>query len=160
MRALARYLVTWTTYGTWHYEGVAVSPGPERLTLRPEARAASASEPRMIAPVMLDQAQRKIVEEAIQTRCNLRNWKLHAVKVRSNHILVLVTADCSAVEALNDLKAWCTRRLMEQQFHDAEPASAARGPSDRKRWWTEFGETSEVPSEEYLEHAIRYVNQG
>jgi REP element-mobilizing transposase RayT len=162
MRAPETYLVTWTTYGTWQYEGVAVTPGPERLTLRPEARAASSAGPRLVAPVMLDQAQRKIVEEAIRIRCSLRNWKLHAVKVRSNHILVLVTADCPAVEALNDLKAWCTRRLMEQRTREVESAAAPEspGPSHSKRWWTEFGETSEVPSEEYLEHAIRYVNQG
>ena len=159
MRATESYLLAWTTYGTWQYDGRTMPTAAGAPAFRPAGRAAVA-EPRMVTPVVLDPAQRGIVEEAIRTRCRLRRWALHAVKVRGSHVLVVVTADSQAAEVMNDLKAWCARRLT-----DPRPGTGGLvGPhgllGEPRRWWGEYGEITEILDQEYLDHAIRYVNQG
>jgi hypothetical protein len=42
-------------------------------------------------PVTLDSTQRTSVEQAIRTTCDLRQWCLRAINVRTNHIHIVVS---------------------------------------------------------------------
>ena len=147
------YFLTWTTYGTW-------LPGDERGWVlkgkgfqlpRPITKKLAAD--RMTEPVCsLDDAQREIVEKTIHDHCKIRNWELHAVSCRSNHVHVVVTADLDPKKVRDQLKAWCTRRLKEH--------GRQRADSVRQKWWTAGGSQRFIGDQESLEAVIRYVLEG
>jgi REP element-mobilizing transposase RayT len=140
------YLITWTTYGSW-------LPGDRRGWVEEDTPGIQSSDPSRLAAacarlthrsVVLDEAQRGVVQETIRAHCAIRNWQLHAVNARGNHVHVVVTADRAPETVMDQFKAWCSRRLNER-----EKAS--------KRWWTKHGSTKWINDEEYLRNAIRYV---
>ncbi len=141
------YFLTWTTYGTW-------LPGDDRGWSRKDAPGAMASSPlfreaaeaRMKeAAFTLSTAQREIVELTIRKHCDIRNWRLHAVNVRSNHVHVVVTAAGYRSQTVRDqFKAWSSRRLKEAGV-------------TRDNFWTEGCSRRRVNSEEDLEAAVVYV---
>ena len=144
------YHISWTTYGSW-------LPGDERgwveddvpgiqapdAPRREEARQGLADQ-----PLLLEQEQRAIVEQTIRAHCEFRQWRLHAVNARTNHIHVVVSADRAPEEVMNQFKAWCSRRLNEQ----------ARTP--KARWWTTHGSTKWINDEDYFRNAVQYVAEG
>jgi REP element-mobilizing transposase RayT len=141
------YFLTWTTYGTW-------LPGDDRGWNRrgdPEIRRANPLFVEMARSLLkepvfrLSAGDRRIVEATIRDHCRVRNWHLHAVNVRSNHVHVIVTAGGYPPDAVRDqFKAWCTRRLRE--------AGATRG-----RFWTEGASCRWINDEDALEAAVHYV---
>ena len=152
------YHITWTTYGTW-------LPGDDRGWIKKGAsgiqppdpeRACSASELMVEGAVRLSPAQRAIVEETIADHCRIRKWTLHAMNARSNHVHVVVTADLDPEEVMEQLKAWCSRRLSDAAGL-TEPVAAKAG---RRHWFTEGGDKEIIENETYLENAIRYVIDG
>src|SRR5262245_9357662 len=108
------YYLTWTTYGTW-------LPGDERgwvkegegfqlpdYKIKHEARR-KLEEP----PLALNDSERKIVESTIRQHCIIRSWVLHAITCRTNHVHAVVSASVRPDVVMDQLKAWCTRRLKE-----------------------------------------------
>jgi REP element-mobilizing transposase RayT len=157
MAALA-YHITWTTYGTWlpgdargwikkNTLGIQ-EPDSER---EEQARELMAEEAVLLAP-----AQRALVEHTIREHCQIRKWSLHAVNARSNHVHMVVTADCEAREVMNQLKAWCSRKLSDA----AGLENAVAVKAGRRRWFTEGGNHKTIEDEEYLNNAVRYVMEG
>ena len=151
------FFLTWTTYGTWlpgDERGGVDKPGREREVndwLR------GIAEVRMTERAfIMDISQRRIVEETIREHCRIRNWHLHAVSARSNHVHVVVTAaGRDPDEVMKQFKAWCTRKLKD---HDH-----ARGVSDdelRENWWTQRGSRRWLNDEVSLSAAIAYVAEG
>lgn len=144
------YFLTWTTYGTW-------LPGDERgwvergsLGIRTpdEAREAEAAGAMAESPFRLNPEQRSAVAEIVRRHCEIRGWTLHALAVRSNHVHAVVTADTHTPEhVLRELKSWGTRRL--------RPLVPGR-----ERFWTYHGSTKWINDPEYLENAVRYVEEG
>jgi REP element-mobilizing transposase RayT len=142
------YLITWTTYGTW-------LPGDDRGWVARRTPGIQAPDParRTAArrnldgrPIALDPEQRALVETTIRAHCAVRQWSLHAVNARSNHVHVVVTAPATdPTKAMDQFKAWCSRRLNEQMEKAPE------------RWWTRHGSTKWINDDEYLHNAIRYV---
>jgi REP element-mobilizing transposase RayT len=60
----------------------------------------------------VDTTERNIIEDQVAETCLHRGWQLHAVNSRSNHVHAVVTANgVTPKKVLDDLKAWCTRRL-------------------------------------------------
>jgi REP element-mobilizing transposase RayT len=151
------FLLTWTTYGTWlpgDNRGWVDKPGRER---EPNAWLRSIAEVRMTeGSFITDTAQRRIVEETIREHCHIRNWHLHAVSARSNHVHVVVTAaGRNPDDVMSQFKAWCTRRLKE---HDQ-----SHGVGDvelRLNWWTQRGSRRWLNDEASLNAAIVYVAEG
>jgi REP element-mobilizing transposase RayT len=140
------YLITWTTYGAW-------LPGDQRGWVEDDVPGIQAADSvrQTVArvqmteePVLLSEAQRALVEATIRDHCALRQWHLHAVNVRSNHVHVVVSASLPPEQVMNQFKAWCSRRLSEQFGR-------------RKTWWTRHGSTKWINEEVYLHNAIRYV---
>jgi REP element-mobilizing transposase RayT len=157
MPILAYHLI-WTTYGTW-------LPGDERGWIKKKTLGIQAPNPKRHDaasalmeedPVILTRIQRDVVEKTIAKHCNVRGWTLHAVNVRSNHIHVVVTADKDEDVVMDQFKAWCSRGLSDHAGL-AEPVAYKAG---RRRWFTEGGDKELIDNEQYLENAIRYVNEG
>ena len=154
MTALA-YHLTWTTYGTWlpgdargwvkkHISGIQ-QPDDD---LEQQAREKMAGD-----AIVLTANQRAIVEQTIRKHCEIRGWFLYAINARSNHIHVVVTTKCDAKEAMNQFKAWCSRKLSD----DAGLVETVATKAGRRRWFTEGGDPETIEDEQYLENAIRYV---
>ncbi|HEY4759750.1 MAG TPA: transposase [Thermoguttaceae bacterium] len=101
------------------------------------------------AACVLDEQQRRIVERTITEHCKIRGWELYAVNCRTKHVHVVVSANLEPEEMRDQFKAWCTRRLKENE--------RSRNQGDRKKWWTECGSQRYIGDEESLEDAIRYV---
>lgn len=144
------YFLSWTTYGTWlSGDGRgwvdADSPGIRE----PEPRLQTFSGGMLSEPaIVLDNAQRHVVNSTIRAHCEHRSWPLHAVNARTNHVHVVVTADGVDPEtAMEQLKAWCSRRLNQ------------RGPR-RRHWWTRHGSTKWINDEAYFHRAVHYVLYG
>jgi REP element-mobilizing transposase RayT len=108
--------------------------------------------------LVLTSAQRSLVEETIKAHCRIRGWTLHAVNARRTHVHVVVTADCDPATVMNQLKAWCTRRLKEHAKVKAR--SASKGTTEagvRKHWWTEGGSKRYVFDDEGLDQVTDYT---
>jgi REP element-mobilizing transposase RayT len=144
------YFLTWSTYGTW-------LPGDERgwvergrgEQLPDPAREEWAESLMTETPCYLDREQRALVERTISEHCAIRRWHLFVVNCRTNHVHVVVHANCHPETVRDQLKAWCTRRLSELQLE--------RGEKARENWWTERGSERYINDEESLEDAVLYV---
>jgi REP element-mobilizing transposase RayT len=146
------YFSTWTTYGTW-------LPGDERGWFE---RGTGIREPDLMrrleaallmteAAITLDHDQRRLVEATIAAHCTIRQWTLHAVNCRSNHVHVVVTARDRTIEVPREqLKAWCTRELKE---HERLRHRAAV----RNNWWTQRGWDLYIDDDSHLAEVIAYV---
>ncbi|MGI9518970.1 MAG: transposase [Pirellulaceae bacterium] len=93
--------------------------------------------------------QTSLVEQVIREHCDLRGWGLRAVTCRTNHVHVVVETSKHPAEVRDQLKAWCTRALAQQQQLRDEPV--------RKKWWTERGSQRFIGDEASLEAVIEYV---
>ncbi|WP_390623329.1 transposase [Blastopirellula sediminis] len=139
------YFLTWTTYGTW-------LPGDQRgWTQRlsgdqtgDEFQNKRAKSKLGDSPCTLDLTQREIVNKVIRAHCEIRDWRLHAVNCRTNHVHVVVTTCEDPKEVLRQFKAWAARRLNEH------------GPR-REKWWTERGSGRYLYDQESLESATVYT---
>ena len=146
-------LLTWTTYGTWlpGDERGWVEPG--KGILSPDSKRSELAQAIMIeSACLLTMSQREIVERTIADHCAIRGWQLHAVNCRTNHVHAVVTADVAPKEALNQLKAYCTRRLKEHLY--------AHGYDVRRKWWSEGGSKRYLNTVQALDSAIHYVLHG
>src|SRR5260370_12304008 len=72
------------------------------------------------SPVTLRAKQRALVEEAIRETCEIRKWSLWAVKVRTNHIHTVVTANCKPKRVPHAFKANSTHALRQAQCWNSE----------------------------------------
>lgn len=143
------YFITWTTYGTW-------LPGDERGWNQkgnpglqpPNAFLEDINRARMKEDEFrLSVDQRTVIEATVRKHIEIRDWTLHAINPRSNHVHVVVTAPGYGPKVVRDqFKAWCTRKL--------KCAGAAR-----VRFWTEGGSCRWLNTEDELDAAIVYVTE-
>jgi REP element-mobilizing transposase RayT len=152
------YHITWTTYGTW-------LPGDKRGWIKkshhgvrpPDWRIEGQSRERMTEDaIVLSEEQRAIVEQTIATHCVIRKWTLHAANARTNHVHTVITAEVDPDVVMNQLKAWCSRRLSDA----AELTESVAVRAGRRRWFTEGGDKKLIHDEVYLRNAIQYVLEG
>ncbi len=144
------YHITWHTHGTWLpgdevgwvKRGIpGIRPGDSELEDKSRRLLNS-------PPVTLDDGERQIVEATFRDHCKIRNWTLHAINVRTNHVHIVVTADVKPEVVLAQLKAWCSRRL--NAIRENPP----------KKWWVAHGSTKWINDEDYFEKAVNYVKDG
>ena len=101
-------------------------------------------------PVELDAERRKSVEDALRETCEIRNWGIYALNVRTNHVHIVVSVGTkNPNQVLIALKANATRKMRENKcWNLANTPWAEKGS---KRWlWTEKS----------VERAIDYVING
>ena len=150
--------ITWTTYGTW-LPGDAcgwVQWGQRGIKPPDPQRERDAIQRMVESPVLLTEEQRALVEQTVRDHCRIRGWVLHAVNARTNHIHVVVTADRDPQDVMNQLKAWCSRKLSDA----AGLVGTVAKKAGRRHWFTEGGNKELIDSEEYLNNAIHYVVEG
>jgi REP element-mobilizing transposase RayT len=147
------FFLTWSTYGTWlpgddrgwvEYQGGFRLPDP-LLELECSARMAEDA-------CRLTERQRERVEQQVGETCRYKGWILHAVYCGSNHVHVVLTAPAPPKIIREQLKAWCTRRLNEQQTDSQVPEEARR-----HQWWSERGSIRWIFTESDLAAAVDYV---
>ena len=148
------YLITFRCYGTWLHgdERGAVNRhqnnfdtpliGPHRRLEQSERSSMTHS------TILLDEALRQVVDQTIREVVIFRNWELFALAVRTNHVHVVVGTDEKPEKVMNDLKAWCTRRLRES--HLILPDAKV---------WAKHGSTRYLWSEKEIVTACRYVGE-
>ncbi len=142
--------ITWTTYGTWlpgDARGWRAKRGGNQLPdpdLEAECR-----EKTKFDPVHLSPADRATVELACREHSCHRNWLLHAVNARSNHVHVVVSAYLKPQTIRDQLKANCTTQLRRQTK-----------PLICQRTWTKGGDCEVLFDEESLHRAILYTLEG
>ena len=145
------YFITFTTYGTWLHgdERGSISQSTKGTHRLQACSKLHQYEKRNLKyPVVtFNKQQRSIVLETIKKHCKLKEWKLYAVHVQSNHIHVIVAAKEKPEKIMSDLKAWATRTLREKG-HEIQKV------------WTRHGSTIYIFSGEKLNEKIKYVVYG
>src|SRR5262245_45509691 len=113
------YFLTWTCHGTWLHGDPRGSVDRHRNTpgtdvYDPNSAWSEWSRSRVGAePVNLGPKAREVVQQTIEAHCHYRGWTLITRHVRTNHVHLIVTSDRSPQRTIDELKAWCTRRLRE-----------------------------------------------
>ena len=148
------FFITWTCYGTW-------LPGDDRGWARWQ-KGDQVPQPLLVdwckeqmteTPLVLNSAQREIVSAIVKDHCTKRGWTLHEVNCCSNHCHVVVTApNCGGELVRDQLKAWGTRKLKEN-----DRSQGVAGEAVRDNWWTRKGSVRHLNDHESLEAAVIYV---
>ncbi len=147
------YLLTWTTYGTWLRGDNRCWVDRRRNQCgtpydQPEPARVALNRQRMQKPpVFLSPSYREAVEGAIRQSCQFKQWTLHAVSVRSNHVHVVVSATSIAPEAV--------QRTLKQ--YGSMAWNALHPSPQRKHWSTKDGSKRYLFTEEALQRAVAYV---
>jgi REP element-mobilizing transposase RayT len=148
------YFITFTTYGTWLHGTDKPDGSVDRNHntfgspfLSPDPIAHSKSKQAMTQPpYLLDPIRRRTVRDALVEFARERDWHLHALHVRSNHVHAVIKADRDPDRLLADLKARASREL----------ARAGVDAADRIRW-TRHGSTKHLFTDDALASAIEYT---
>jgi REP element-mobilizing transposase RayT len=150
------YLITIRTYGTWlHGDGRGAVDRHDHHRYRTPRIAANkalvSAEKAQLKhrPVILNESQRVIVEQAIREVCENRSYRLLAVNARTNHVHSVITTPGEPELAMNTFKAYATRHLRE----------AGLLPPNVKPW-SRHGSTPYLWTPEEVERAIDYVING
>ena len=100
--------------------------------------------------VILDASRRQSVEAAIRETCTFRQWLLHAVNARTNHVHAVVSIGLIKPEcALTAFKANATRQMRQEGCWRSEHSPWAEKGSKRHLW-----------NERSIARAIDYVLYG
>ena len=149
------YLITFRTYGTWLHGDARGSvdrehniPGTPLFPPDPSREMRRRSQLKH-APIELDPERRAVVRRTILKVAEHRNWEIHALAVRSNHVHIVITAYHAPERVMTSLKAWCTRRLVEAKL-------VAKG----EIVWSRHGSTKYLWKQDEIEAASRYVCEG
>jgi REP element-mobilizing transposase RayT len=147
------FFLTWSTYGTWlpgdargwiEYRRGFQLPDP---ILELECAARMTEDACRLAP-----HQRERVHKQVAETCEHKRWLLHAVNCRTNHVHIVLSSTAHPKIIREQLKAWCTRRLNEQQADSGIPEQERRS-----KWWAERGSIRWIFREADLAAAIEYV---
>jgi len=150
------YFLSWRTYGTWLHGDPRGSVDEEHNGFSTPLLGANPgrehweAKRRLGPPVVLDEDQRRIVNETIREHCAHKGWGLLGIAVRSNHVhLILSFPNVSPEQAMTECKAWSTRALRRV---------GAVGPESKV--WTLHGSTRYLWNEREVQAAGAYVVEG
>lgn len=88
-------------------------------------------------PLILTSMQRNSVELAIRETCQIRQWSLQAINVRTNHVHTVVSASQKGPDlVLNAFKANATRQLRKDGLW-SHPFSPWSDKGSKRRLWNE-----------------------
>ena len=149
------YFLTFHTYGSWFHGEEQGSVNRKLLNIpgtpfikSNEELANNERNSCKQSPVILNWKQRKLIEQTISDVCGYNRWILHAVNARMEHVHVVLTAIKQPDAVMNSLKAWCTRKLRENQLL-----------SDKIKPWSRHGSTRYLWEENALHDVCRYVSE-
>lgn len=135
------YLITIRTFGTWLHgdERKSVDRHGKNIYGTERMAANSKLQNKMLAgtnepPFLFDKTQRASSESTIKEVCHSRNYFLHAVNVRTNHIHIVVSAQTAPEKIINAFKTYITRNLRQQNLIGTDLRVWSRGGSRRYLW--------------------------
>jgi len=150
------YLITFRSYGTWLHgdERGSVDRFHNRYKspyIDPDQRWCRHNKASLKGePVVLDASRRQSTEAAIRQTCALRQWYLHALNVRTNHVHSVVSIGSLKPErALIAFKANATRQMREAGCWEFEYSP-----------WVEKGSKRSLWNERSVALAVDYVLNG
>lgn len=144
------YFITWTTYGSW-------LPGDARGWRKqqdgnkdPQPLLYDWCRDKMTGEqVLLRDVHQRAVEHVIVAHCKIREWLLHELAIRTNHVHVVVEACHHTPEQVwNQLKANATRVLRNCEV-----------PIVVSKTWTRGGDCKLIFDEEQLDTVCQYVRE-
>ncbi len=152
MQTPLAYFITFRTYGTWLHgdsrgsvDGIKNLYGSEFVD--PSAGRQEIMSNLMTGPaVTLSTSERKLVNTTLVEVCSTRGWSLVVLNVRTNHVHVVLSCPDTPEKAMNDLKAWATRRLREAGLRKSS-----------EKIWSRHGSTKYIWNEQQLVAACGYV---
>lgn len=133
------YLITFRTYGTWLHGDARTSVDRHQNTrgeapvVPDELLEIEAARRMKEPPVELASPARQVVSRTFEEVCRHRGWTLLAQNVRTNHVHLVVRAECEPERIMSDLKSWASRRLSEAGLSPG-PAVWSRHGSTRYIW--------------------------
>ena len=149
------FMITLRAYGTWlhgdrrgsvdRFHNRYGTPGLPPDPLRAKYERQLLKTP----PVKLSAKRRAAVCRVIRETCEVRNWRLLALNVRSNHVHSVVSANCHSKKVRSALKANATRTMRESGCWESDRSPWSGGGSRRFIW-----------TEQELIEAIDYVLHG
>jgi REP element-mobilizing transposase RayT len=151
------YLITFRTYGTWLHGDERHSVDTHRqlnvrgLPDRPQNKKLEAIMRSKLVhePTTLNIQQRETVKKAIEEVCVHRQYSLHAVNVRSNHVHSAVSSLDPPEKVAELFKKYATRALRNERLAGSNTKIWSRGCSTRYLW-----------KDRHLGLAIEYVLYG
>ena len=151
------YLITIRTYGTWLHGDKRTSvdkrhgrnkfrspkiPPSENLEAAMEANAKH-------PPILLDKNRRIAVDLSIRETCQIQDYRLDALNVRTNHLHAVVGAKFKPELIIRRFKSYATRKLGLSGLILKNQRVWSRGGSRRYLW-----------KENHVNRAIDYVLYG
>jgi hypothetical protein len=129
------YFATFTTYGTWLHGDERGSVDDEHnipgLPFAPPSfnREAYHRDAMKWPEFIIDRKSRGIIHRTTHGVFEYRHWALLALNVRTNHLHLVGYAPDGGDKMINDVKAWCTRRLREAKRRDPKAPVWTEGHS-------------------------------
>ncbi len=136
----ATYFLTFTTYGTR-------LPGDDRgstdsrqntYTMPRESPNQGLhhvmKQPMTGPPVVLSQRERALAHETIRALSKRRNWFVHALNIRTNHLRAVVWSDEPPLQVIQSMKAWVTRAFRDALCRERGETIWTRGGSRQYLW--------------------------
>ena len=150
------YFISFRCYGTWLHGDARGSVDMLHNTYRtsflspnPKLEAAKLQLLKS-APIKLDAIRRNAVESAIRETCEIRNWWLLALNVRTEHVHIVVDTGARDPElTMSVFKANATRKMTE-----ADAWQQGQKP------WSRHGSTRWLWTTRSVDCAIEYVING
>jgi REP element-mobilizing transposase RayT len=150
------FLITFRSYGTWLHGDERGSVNRFRnqyksRRLPPEKKWVETNRRRLRREVVtLTATQRVCVAEAVLETCQIRQWNLYAINVRTNHVHTVADIGSKKPEiALNAFKANATRKMREDGYWQSEFSP-----------WVDKGSNRYLWNERSVARAIDYVLYG
>lgn len=146
------YFITFRTYGSWLHGDERGSVDRRHNTFGTPLQSVNDNRAQFEAQelkheaIELSDIQRDVVLATMHDVCQHKNWTLHAVNVRTNHVHLVVTCPDTPERAMNTFKSYATRRLRETGYIGSETSV-----------WSRHGSTIYIFREDKLAEKIKYV---
>jgi REP element-mobilizing transposase RayT len=135
------YLLTFRTFGTWHHGDERGSVDRRNFNKYGAPKIASNSrfvdaeiDQILCAPFLLSEEQRELVESVIREVCVYREYDLHALNVRTNHVHAVVSALVKPEKMVEAFKSYATRKLRSGGLISIYQKIWSRHASTRYLW--------------------------
>ena len=114
------YFITIRSYGTWLAGDERGSVDDdhnargEPFKRRDDFRRKYQERQLKTLPLKITPAMRTVIEAEIERTCTFRDWDLHAINVRTEHVHLVVTAPIEPEAVMRELKVYATRALRRE----------------------------------------------
>lgn len=140
-------LLTFSTYGAWlHGDARGSHHADGRVEGSNSALRQFEASIMVDEPFSLDARARDVVIATLRQVCSHKRWGLRSAHARTEHVHTVIDSDADGGRTASQLKAWCSRRLVEA---NAVPAG--------RRIWSRGYNVAVLRGERAVAEACGYV---